>query len=74
MEWNRPEDEATSYPGSEPEYAQAQVDYPTRMCAKSKCIDYIIFPMIEGRQSTKRWLCCDGDIDAMYSAYAICLG
>ena len=29
---------------------------------------------IEGRQSTKRWLCCDGDIDAMYSAYATCLG
>ena len=29
---------------------------------------------IEGRQSTKCWLCCDGDIDAMYSAYTTYLG
>lgn len=27
---------------------------------------------IEGRQSTKRWICCDDDIAAMYTAYATC--
>ena len=29
---------------------------------------------IEGRQSTKHWICCDDDIDAMYTAYATCPG
>ena len=29
---------------------------------------------IEGRQSTKRWICCEDDLDAMYTAYATCPG
>ena len=27
---------------------------------------------IEGRQSTKRWICCEDDLNAMYTAYASC--
>ena len=27
---------------------------------------------IEGRQSTKRWICCEDDLRAMYTAYASC--
>ena len=29
---------------------------------------------IEGRQSTKRWICCEDDLNAMYTAYATCPG
>ena len=25
---------------------------------------------IEGRQSTKRWICCEDDLNAMYTNYA----
>ena len=28
----------------------------------------------EGRQSTKRWICCEEDLMAMYTAYATCSG
>ena len=27
---------------------------------------------LEGRQSTKRWICCEDDLHAMYIAYASC--
>ena len=27
---------------------------------------------MEGRQSTKRWICCEDDLRAMYTAYATC--
>ena len=29
---------------------------------------------IEGRQSTKRWICCEDDLNAMYITYASCPG
>ena len=27
---------------------------------------------MEGRQSTKRWICCEDDLDAVYTAYTTC--